>query len=416
MDATSNNNTGSILVLTLIFTSLMLFLGLYLLSFSLTDRALAQSHARALRTYYLGEAGLNHAIFRLKNNSTYTANFENDPNWNETFTVANPFDTNESYDVTISNTDRARADMSATAAMTGNGTKTQRIVRTKVFKALGNTNPLGTNAGYADGNIDISASNVSFHNGSAHSNNTFTINVGSTVSVDTKLNAVGNLVLSGLSDLTVNGLDSSDPAAEIYAANYPNGPADTVDMPAIDFNSGDPLSYKSRATVVYSEQDFEDLLEAAAPTLNVPGPITYVEGDVILQGDRDIVVTGALVAERDIIIGKRLCWKWQCGFSQVTVNAVAGEPSGLLAKRKVKFDVTTGEVDISGLVYANDQITVSAFTNAFDITGGLVARKVTVTSVWQPLDIYRDDAVAGPAFNYTSFSPIISIEHWEEEY
>lgn len=411
-----SNSRGSILVLTLILTSLLLFLGSYLLIFSFSDRVLSQSHARGLQTYYLGEAGLNHAIFRIKNNAAYTTAFETNPSWNQTFTIVNPFGITGSYAVTITNTALARADISTNASITMNDSETKRVVETKVFRAIGSTNPLGETAGYADGNIDISASVVNFHAGSAHSNNTFTVNVGSNVDVQTKLNAAGNLNISGFSDVTVNSLPSSDPNVEIYAANYPNGPAEVINMPAIDFNSPDPQSYKSQATIVYSQEEFENLLKAAATTLTLPGPITYVEGDVILQGDRNLAITGVLVAERDIIIGKRLCWEGYCGNSNVNITAITDEPNGLLAKRKIKFDLFTGDVDINGLAYATDQITVASFANSFTVTGGLVARKLTITSVWQPIDIYRDDAIAGPAFNYTSFSPVISIEHWEEEY
>lgn len=408
---------GSILILTLILTSLTVFLGIYVLSFSLTDRTLAQSHARALQAYYFGEAGINHAIFRLKNDGTYANGFETDAGWQTEFTLANPFGAAGGYTVAITNTGLARADIVSTASLSFQGTAAQRVVRTKVFKAIGSINPLGENAGYADGNIDISASDVRFHNGSAHSNNNFTVNVGSTVSVDTALNAVNNLIINGGSAVTVNGLDSEVAGAEIYAANYANGPAPAVTMPAIDFDSSDSRSYKSRAATVYSEAQFGSLLEAADTVLALPGPITYVEGDIVLRGDRDLAVTGALIAERDIIIGDRNCWQGHCGPSNVTVTVVPGEPSGLLAKRKIKFDLYTGDIAINGLVYANDQITVTTFTDLFDVTGGLVSRKLTITSVWQPLDVYRDDVITAPAFNeYTSFSPVISIEHWEEEY
>jgi len=77
------------------------------------------------------------------------------------------------------------------------------------------------------------------------------------------------------------------------------------------------------------------------------------------------------------------------------------------------------------LVYANDEIRLVSLPRAFNLTGGLLGRKISVTSAWSAVNIYLDNTLivegiwAGlrpPGGEKPPYSPIVTIEHWEEAY
>lgn len=400
---------GLALILTILIMSLVLFLSLYLLTFTLTEDRIAKSQAWGAKTYYLAEAGIQEMVWKLKNDGTYKQSFETNPGWLTNFTRANPFGPdNGSYAVSIANNSLAHAVITSTGTINlGAGKTSQRIVRTYVYRALGQTG-VQDNGGYADGNIDISYSLVNFYGGSAHSNNNFTINGLSTVNVDGDLDAVNQYIESQSATVNVSG--------STHSANYPPA-ATAIQMPAVDFDSDSPNSLKNRATTIYTQSQF-DALMANNQNLTLAGPITYVDGDVDLKGAQNLIVNGQLVVGRDLIVGHSWCRGSRCGNNSITVNHATEQAAGILAKRKINFETWTGAINISGTVYANDQLSILSFPIGFNfnVTGGLIGRKLNITSVWQPININYDNAILSEVLGATEFSPVITVEHWEEEY
>ncbi|MDO8592163.1 MAG: hypothetical protein Q7R92_00140 [bacterium] len=406
---TVRQNRGVALILTILLMSLILFLSLYLLSFTLTEDRIAKSQSWGAKTYYLAEAGIQEMVWKLKNDAAYKQNFETDPGWTASIDRVNPFGSgNGSYSVTVTNSSLAHGTIISTGTVDLNGGKTsQRIVRTYVYRALGQSG-VKDSAGFADGDINISYSRVNFHDGSAYSNNVFDINGNSTVNIDTNLNATGNYIKSQSSTVTIGGAK--------HAKNFPPAAAE-IQMPAVDFDSASPNSLKNQATIVYSQSQFDTLM-ANSQNLTLPGPITYVDGDVELKGAQNLTVNGLLVTGRDLIVGHSWCRGGRCGRDSITVNHTAGQAAGILAKRKINFEFWTGAINISGVAYANDQLSILSFPIgfSFNVTGGLIGRKLTITSVWQPLDINYNNDILVETLGATEFSPLITVEHWEEEY
>ncbi len=402
---------GSALLITILLMNLILFLSIYFLNFSLTEQKISNSQIEGAKTYYLAEAGIAEMVNRLKNDTTFKNNFETNPTWVETITRNEPFGPGSgSYEVTITNSDLAHGEIVSTGIIDiGSGKTTQRIVKTYVYRALGSGGvTVGENCGYADGNIDISFSYVNFFGGSAHSNNTFNINSLSIVNVEKNLNAVGNLNLNWSAQLNVG--------SSTYAANYPPA-ASPVTMPAVDFDSDDANSFKNRADVIYTEDDFEDLMWNNQ-NLTLNDDIVYVEGDVEMRGAQKITLDGLLVIDDDLIVGKHFFWGFRFGHNSIIVNHTSGKPSGILVKGKIYFKTFTGDIDVDGVIYANDQLTVSSFPlgYSFDVVGAMIARKLSLTSVWQAINITRDEDILNETIGSTTFSPVITVEHWEEEY
>jgi Tfp pilus assembly protein PilX len=403
-------NQGIALILTILLMSLILFLSLYLLAFALTESRIAKSQSWGAKTYYLAEAGVQEMVWKLKNDTAYKQGFETNPGWSASFTRANPFGVdNGSYTVSIANSALAHGLITSTGTIDiGSGKTSQRIVKTYVYRAMGQSG-LDDNCGYADGNINISFSAVNFHDGSAFSNNNFTINGLSTVNIDADLNAVNQYDESPSSEVNVGGA--------IHAANRPPAPA-PIQMPALDFDSADPNSLKNRATVVYTQSQFDTLM-ANNQNLTLPAPITYVDGDVELKGAQNLTVNGELVVGRDLIIGKNLCrGLFRCGNSSLTINHTAGQAAGVLAKRKIIFEAWSGAINVDGIIYANDQLNLLGLPLglSFNANGGLIARKLTLISAWRSINIYYNNTILTEALGTSELSPVIAVEHWEEEY
>ena len=403
---------GIVIILVILITSSLMLLSLYLLNFSLTEKLISKSQTLGNKAYYLAEAGINEMVWLIKNDSEYQTKFETESSWATTTSRMNPFGANTgSYSVTLTNTSPAHGEILSLGTINlSSGQSSQRAVKILVYKPMGQSG-IASSSGYADGNIDISNSLVNFINGDAHSNLVFTINGSSVVNIDGNLKAVGNYIKATTATVNLGG--------DFYAATMPNGPAAEIFMPAGDFNSADPNSYKNRATIIYSASDFDDLMEINQ-VLTLTDPITYVTGDVELKGDQTLIMDEALlIVEKDFTIGFKENGHSRSGPSNLIIQSASGTPAGVLSGRHVDFKQYTEVVDIYGVVYAADSMNlvgIDSYTTQFDVRGGLLARKLTISSCWQPINITHDNEILVNTLSSASSSPTIIIEHWEEEY
>ncbi|OPZ23865.1 MAG: hypothetical protein BWZ03_00363 [bacterium ADurb.BinA186] len=402
---------GFVLATSLFIMLLLLSLGLYVASFTLTELRISQSQASSVQTYYLAEAGIAEAIWKIKNDNTWKDGFEGSETWSVDYTRNSALYPNGSYRIQINNNAVAKGDIIVTAYLNlSSGGTAQRVVKTNVYKALG-ISAIGQNGEYADGNIDMSGTVLNVFNGGFFSNNNIIVNYWSVISATGDVGAVGNVVLNQSSHIV---------ASSTSAHNYPPAP-DPIPMPSISFdNAGDPNSYKALADNIYTERQFEDLLwDNRGGTLTLDG-VTYVTGDIDIKGGVDLTVNGILVADGNITLGENThfcCWGISCGRSDVTINRVGSTtPAGLLSKGNVTFELCLDEFNGQGLVYANDKINILSLPRRIDVTGGLVARKLTLTSLWQGVNITYDNSIVNYTLGDPEFSPIVTVEHWEEEY
>jgi Tfp pilus assembly protein PilX len=400
---------GFILIATVIVMSLLLFLSTYVISFSITELKISSSQSAATQAYYLAESGVAEAIWRIKNDSSWKNNFETSDNWNISYTRDPALYPNGSYRIDIQNTGLARGEITVTGYIRVGNSTAQRVIKTTVYKAIGD-NPMEDISEYADGNIDMSGTVLKVFNGGIFSNGNVTTNFFSVINVDKALRATGNLVRNFTSSVIASLINTHN--------ENPPAPA-PLPMPAVSFdNPSDPNSYKSRADHVYTAQQFSDLLWNDT-NLTLDG-ITYVTGDVSIKGTQNLTINGALVADGDITLGENTllcCWNWRCGRSHIIMNKPAtSSPSGLIAKGRVDFELCLDSLEGTGIIYANDKINVLSLPNKIAITGGMFSRKITLTSLWQGFEIIYDNDAIIYALGNPLFSPIVTVEHWEEEY
>ncbi len=403
---TIRSRKGAALVMTMMVISALLFMALYFLNFSTTEKKITNIQTKGVDAYYLAEAGINEMVWLIQNDATYKNNFETIPDWTTSFTRNAPFgNANESYTVTITNFGLAQGEIISIGAITNpDGTVTKRTVKTSVYRALGDPD-IDNNAMYANGNINITGSIVNFYNGGAHSNNNFVIGGNSQVYIENDLEAVKNYVKSSSALVTIGG--------NIYAANYPPA-ADTIEMPAVDFNSSSTDSFLNRADVIYTGLAFNNLLEASS-TLTLNDPITYVDGDVDLEEGKTLIINGLLVIDGDFTVGTNVTGKNE--YSNLIINYATGTPSGVLVSGDMYFKNRTGIVKVKGVLYANDILNVNNINSSlFSVRGAMIARKFTISSSWVPINIYYNSDIIINTLNNASTSPTLIVDHWEEEY
>ncbi|MFA5047790.1 MAG: pilus assembly PilX N-terminal domain-containing protein [Patescibacteria group bacterium] len=404
----TKNRQGFVLITSVIIMGLILLLAIYVVGFIMTEMKISNSQMTSLQAYYLSESGIAEAIWRIKNDPTWKTNFETDPDWSVSYTRSNALYPNGSYQISINNYERARGQITVTSSIALGSSVAQRVVKTSVYKALGSS-LVGDNAEFSDGNLDMSGTVLNVYNGSLFSNNNIIVNYWSVINVDNNVYAVGNVVKNTWS--TINATETRD--------HDSTPPPTEIPLPAISFdNVNDANSYKSRADHIYTSSQFSDLMWQN-PTLTLNG-ITYVTGDVEIKGPQTLNINGVLVADGNITVGKNTlfcCWGLRCGRSHLNMSSPSSTtPAGLLSKGRIDFELCLDDYVGTSLIYANDKINILSLPGQLNVRGGLISRKLTLTSLWQGVNIIFDNSVINYTLGNPQFSPIVTVEHWEEEY
>ena len=394
--------SGYVLATITIIIAILFLMVFYFLSFIVTDSKLAHSQNLATETYYLAEAGINEALWKIKNDPTWQTSFKTNPTWSESLLRNNPFIPNSYYLVSIDNTGLAEAEISSVAVITTDRASTQRIVKTKVFQATSES-AIDDVVMYTDDSMTYFGANLEVQTGSIFTNNDIEANFYSILDIAGDASAVDQINVSWTSSLE---------AATLNADNYPPAP-ETIAMPGIDFDSADPNSYKNLADNIYTSSEFDDLLDGTS-NLIIDG-ITYVTGNIDIKKGHNLTVNGMLVADGNINLGTSF-WPFWVSNPDLFVNSNGSDPSGIITKRKIVFGFFSDDIQIDGLVYAADEIIISSIFTGYGLNGGLYTRNLSVYDFWAPLNINYDQAIISRGLGPPETSPIINIEHWEEEY
>lgn len=435
-------NKGTVVIITFLILITLMILGCYFLTFILAESRISKNQEAGARTYYLAEAGINEAIWKLKND--WEQNFItcvngvdcSDPacvNWSNNF--SRTFSDGSEYHVTIQNSACGRGEIISTSTLPLPNEKfARREVKTTVFKAL--DSPTHDAAFFTGGSselIKINAdSKVKIEKGNLFCGSGLTIDGESVVEIyddpittdsEGQALAVGNLNVKSGSTLDVCEVKCAANACDPClgkTGSCEKCPPDDVSISLVDFESDYPecnppgYSFKCRAQTaetaldcrvegydisgspivpdtrcIYSASEFEDLLEQAGEegtlTLNpgnLPNIIFYIEsGTVELKQGCHLIVNGVLVVNDNIKIGKK-------GLGgQITINQPDNKsPSGLL----VKGDIDIGSfsalaflsqpVDITGVIYSSGKVDMRSVPEDFNILGGVIARKLELNS------------------------------------
>lgn len=390
-----------ILPIVMIISTLLVLLGFYIVEGISSELRISKSANSGVKCFYLAEAGTNEAIWKIKNDPATKDNFLNTTNGVTTFSRSTNLTSNGSYDVTITNTAKGVATISSTGYYQYTPNKTaKRKIKINVAKA---TDPppynqdgsIFTAGGQSSSEQDVNiwGSILNIHNSSIISNRDVTIKFLSNVNIDHDVKAARNIDVGPLSQLNYGGVRQT--------GITPNA------MPTLDFDSSDPNSYKSLAQTqnqVYTQQQFKNLLNQGNVTLN---GVVYVTGRIDIDLARTLTVNGMLVAEGNINVGTPSL------LGTLNINHIEGQPSGLASMSKIIVD-RFGSANITGLVYAGSRVDIGA-GSPMSITGGILSRDLYLN--YRQLDIYFDLNLINEALSpSTNDTPVIILNHWEEEY
>ncbi len=434
---------GTVLLITFLILGVLLLLGLYFLDFTLTESRISRSQELGSRAYYLAEAGINEAVWKLKNDNTTT---DGDPAWADEFAASPTWNASfshsfggGSYDVSIQNYAEGAGNLISTARIPIGDKYAQRIVKVSVFRAL--ASPVADSAlfsGGPSGNMNVSSSNITVNDGNLFCGNVFNIS-SSNLSVNNNPDTSGlegkvlvnNNLLSSSTTITAEA-ECAKNTCTLKCDGYEPGedscPPDSLDLPLVDFNSPQSNSFKSRAQAaenagqcqilcngspcstkcVLTKNQFAGVL-SSGQNITVNSEITYITGDINISS-KNLTVNGILVGENDINVSS----------SVVTVNRPDSQsPSGLISGRRINISSTT--MNITGTIYSYDQMNMSSSSG--DITGAILGRKFNFSSL-PSLTINLDNDIMLYGLGYIidgqpvnpTFSPVITIDHWEEAY
>jgi hypothetical protein len=439
---------GFVLIIAFLAMIVLFALGSYFLTFTLTDFKISESQSFGEKAYYLAEAGVNEAIWKLQNDHSTS---DGDPAWADDFIdsaknpVGGPYWSDEfvqpfaggTYTISIQNSRAGTGDIISTSQIPlGNGNYSQRVVKVSVSRAL--ASPVKDSAMYtggASGNFSISSSNITITKGNLFCGNIFNIsssNITVTDNPDTD-GLEGQILVTNNNLISSSNINSESicaknyctPECQEYAPGSSSCPPDSIDVPLVDFNSAASNSFKSRAQAAQNAGQCQILCNGTpcstncilasnqfnnlSGSLTINSPITYVTGSINIS-IRNVVLKGALVSENDINISA----------SHITMSSQNPDsPLGFLSKRKM--NISSSAINGPGVIYCLDELNMSSSSGS--ITGGIMSRKSNFSSV-SPFNITLDNGIILNGLGYIIngesivpiFSPTILTNHWEESY
>ncbi|MFH0854521.1 MAG: hypothetical protein V1891_03440 [bacterium] len=396
------NKHGFALIPVILITSLLLTIGLFFLTSTINEKKISESYFISQQTYYLAESGIEYAIWRLKNDQGWETNFETNPNWLQNHTGGSELFPNGSFDILIKNYDFAKADIIATSTLIFGDRQSKRVIKTKIFKALGES-AIDNNAIFADSDIEIWVSAISVNNGSIFANNDLKVLLGSDVYAQDKAQAVDD----------INILLSTLDATEKHATNL-NPPAPTpIEMPGINF---DFKSMAQEQENYYTNPEFKNLLDST-PNLVLNG-VVYVSGNISIKNTHNLTVNGVLATNGIIDVGYNGHWWELCPSNSaiLTIGHINGNPSGIFANT-ITFNQCVNTVNINGIVYANNRLEFNnRYSSDFIIDGSVLARDISTFGLSNGITLNFNEQAVADTLGGNGFSPIITVEYWEEEY
>ena len=390
----SNNKRGYILVSVLVIMIVMLAIVFILADTLLSELAISRNQKAATVSFNLAEAGVQEAIWQIQNNIEIKDAF-----MAGTVDVTIPHTQallpGGSYEFNILHTAPGAATITATGFDQFGVKLAQRIINLNVIQT-------GTVSAYPyDAALLVGgpgSGNVYFHNMNITHGESFdpgSINSGGNIDIG---NANIDVTKDILANGTINTHNSNVNHDGTEQANYPTAFA----LPGIDVNSDSPNSYKSQAIAqnqYYTATTFTNLIKTQT-TFN---GVVYIAGSGgVTIKNKSLTFNGALVSEGTVTV------------TNATLNIYHNPaPSGLITLGNL--NVVNATLNIEGMVYVGVLTSASVNSN-ITITGAILAHDFYGNNMNLTLNFKKDWVNETLAGGGTGTTPIIKLQHWEEEY
>lgn len=396
---------------------LILLVVVYLYSDSLfAELAIARNNKGAQVAFSLAEGGVQEAIYRVQYDEATRDIFLGTTNGVTTFSHDPALINQGSYSVTIQNTAKASATVTAIGQYKIGTLRTARR-EIKVGIAQADTPPpypydggfyaTGTGGGSSIADSDFWFAHLNIYDGGILANRDINFKFNFFINAEKTIEA-GDDVTNQWSTVNCNCLigDDGDPETPQCNTNpgcVPIEGAPVKSIPELDFES-----YKSQAqsqNQYYAKQkDFKDLIpKFGSRTFN---GVVFIDGPLDIDWGRNVTINGVLAASGSITVS----------LGQIFVNPPAGGgASGVFSTGNVTIG-GAGNLQGTGLIYAGDRIQADAsFSYITNITGGLIARRTWVSG-FRTINLYFSSDVINTALGNPVETPVIEVNHWEEEY
>lgn len=425
------NRRGYVLISVLVIMLVMLGIAYFLTDTLFSEAAITRNQRSATSAFHLAEAGVQEAIWRIQNDTTARETFLNTTNGQTNFSHDPALLTGGSYEVSIQNTAKAAATITATGFYQMGLKTAQRKIKVSVTKA--DTPPpydydgavfTGGSTGEEDITLNFINLQVTGTHLVDHDNDPATPEVaqpwGSLISnrdIWYTLSTL-NIAKDIIAKRNIRNLFSSVTVGGQIKANDPG----TYTMPVIDVSSDNANSYKSKAIAqnqYFTAKAFDDLIHAQH-NLTFSG-VVYVAGGINIKAKTfsepppTVTVNGVLAAEGAIDVGAPM------RKGTLTVNHVEGQPSGVITLSKFTAWAYS-VININGLVYVGDRFGVDPWFNLDNSTkdivikGGVLCRRFDANGVRTIKIDFNQDYINETLQTNPPATPIIETQHWEEEY
>lgn len=361
------------------------------------ETKIARSQLEGTTAYYAADAGIADALWRLNNTPAYK-NALLAGTLNVTYTATDAPQPGQGFTVTMLTSSQGAGYADVTVdATSDNGTfVARRQVAAQVFGGVA-TNPIGTKAVMAGGNLTMSngSSSLNMTNGDLYARGSIIVTQATVNTASFWVRSVGFYI----------PLSAQVNAGGISAANYPPAPA-SESVPGIDFPD-----YQSQSSVQYTASQFTSLIDNN-PNLVLPGPITYVSGNVSLRNNNasnsNVTVNGLLIINGSFTI--------QNSVNNFVMNL--SDPgdgkSGILINGAGSFNA--GNLNINGVVYTSGSLSVTSLPG-FLVQGAVAAGgSISLTSAGDLTVNFVLSRVSGVFGSGGSNPQAVQVQHWEEEY
>jgi len=398
----------------------------YLFSDSLfAELAIARNNKGAQVSFSLAEAGVQEAIFRIRTDATTRQKFMETTNGVSTFSHNPALINNGSYSVTIQNTALRAATITSVGNYRIGALRTaRREIKVGIAQASSTPYPYdgaifgGGGAGESIADIDFWYAPVQIFGGSLLSNRDINFRWGSWANIEKAVEAGRDVTVNwSISNCECSINDDGDPETP-QCSDSPgctpleNQPNKT--MPPVDFDSTNPGSIKSRAIVeghYYAKQkDFKDIFPKWSDRTFTG--VYYIDESFDLDYGRTMRMNGILAASGSINIT----------LGQLFVNPPTSGPyvgtAGVFTQKDFRVG-TLGNFGGRALVYASNRNQIdSSIPYTMDFTGGFLGRRMWISG-FRVVNIHFDADIINSTLNLFGLAPttpVIEINHWEEEY
>ncbi len=378
----------------LILMGVVLFGAGALVTISTIERKIAYSQQEGITAYMVAEAAHSEALWRLNTTPAYSSALLAGT-LNIQFTATDSPLSGQGYTVRMVSTSAGNATIDVDSTVDNGNFIARRALRSQVFSGPVSS-PISDKVIYSGADIGFNngSSNIITSNGNIYARTTINLNNTNIQAGTGFIQAVGNY---SANNSTVN-------SAGIRSANNPPAPAD-IPAPSVDFSG-----YQTSANSTYATGTaFINAIANGGSTVNFPGPITYVNGNVAFGNsvrNKTVNITGLLVVNGTVTTNSSV--------SGLRINFTdpGNAKAGLLAANNITFN--SGTFNIAGVIYSAGTI---RFISAPSVTlnGGVVAGSSIQVNPGSVFNLTGNSTRMSTMFGGGTPSAV-QVQHWEEEY